>query len=143
MPSLQEKISQLMTQKKINAVDLERETGINKNTVYSILSGNSKNPSAHNLQLIAGALGVSLESILTDTDNTQFDALSGGLSNEQIKAFADSAIIATNIIMKKELHPSLNKLLSLIKEVYQYSIKVDPPCVDERFADWWIDRNKN
>ena len=66
MASLQVKISELMAQKKINAIDIEKETGLNRNTVYSIIAGNSKNPSAHNLQLIAQALGVTLESILID-----------------------------------------------------------------------------
>ncbi|HJD64513.1 MAG TPA: helix-turn-helix domain-containing protein, partial [Rickettsia endosymbiont of Sericostoma sp.] len=39
---------------------MEKKTGISRNTVYSILYGSSKNPSATNLQLIAKALDVNL-----------------------------------------------------------------------------------
>jgi len=139
MVSLQVKISELMTQKKINAIDIEKETGLNRNTVYSIVAGNSKNPSAYNLQLIAKALGVTLESILIDDEEIQISSL----SNQQMKAFADASSTTINIIIKKELNFPLSKLISIIKEVYQYALKADPPCVDDKFVDWLLDKYKN
>ena len=62
--------------KKINPVEIERKSGLSRNTVYSILAGNSKNPSAANLNLIAKALGVTLESILIDEGKIQISSLS-------------------------------------------------------------------
>jgi len=64
MTNLNKKLSQLMNQKNISAGDIEKTTGLNKNTIYSILTGHSKNPGVHNLQLIAKALNVTLESLL-------------------------------------------------------------------------------
>ena len=139
MASLQIKISELMAQKKINAVDIEKETGLNRNTVYSIVAGNSKNPSAHNLQLIASSLGVTLESILIDEESTPVT----DLSNEQMKAFASAAHTAIDTIISRKLNFPLPKLISIIKEVYQYALKSDPPCVDEKFADWLLDKYKH
>ena len=139
MAALQAKINELMTQKRISAVDIERETGLNRNTVYSILAGNSKNPSAYNLQLIAKALGVSLESILIDEEEIQINVL----SDEQMKAFADAAHATVKAIIESKLNFSLDKLTSIIKEVYQYALKSDPPCIDGRFIDWLLDKHKN
>jgi len=137
MANLQTKISQLMTEKKISAIDIEKGTGLNRNTVYSIVAGTSKNPTAHNLQLIAKALDVNLESILLDDEDMQFDSL----SHQQMQAFADAASAMIAIIIEKNGNFSLNKLISLIKEVYQYSIKIDPPSIDDRFIHWIVDKH--
>jgi transcriptional regulator with XRE-family HTH domain len=50
---LKDRLRELMSRKKINAAEIERRTGLNRNTVYSILGGHSKSPSMHNLQLLA------------------------------------------------------------------------------------------
>ena len=139
MANLQTKISELMTQKKINAIDIEKATGLNRNTVYSIIAGNSKNPSAYNLQLIATALGVTLESILIGEEEMQINSL----SDQQMKTFADATNATINIIIEKELNFPLCKLLSIIKEVYQYALKTNPPYVDNKFVDWLLDKHKN
>jgi transcriptional regulator with XRE-family HTH domain len=139
MSNLQAKINNLMSQKKMSAVDIEKETGINRNTVYSIITGTSKNPSANNLQLIAKALDVTLESILIDKDDIQIDSL----SNKQMQAFSEATRATIDAVTKRNLNFSLDKLIALIKEAYQYSIKVDPPCVDDRFIEWILDKYKN
>lgn len=139
MSSLPKKISQLMTSKKINAVDIERETGLNRNTVYSIVAGSSKNPSAQNLQLIAQALGVTLESILMDEEEMRINSL----SEQQMQAFAATTSATVNIIVANKLNFSLDKLISIIREVYKYTLKATPPSVDERFIDWLLDKYKD
>jgi len=138
MSSLPKTISQLMERKKINAIDIERETGLNRNTVYSIVGGSSKNPSAQNLQLIARALGVTLESILMDEEEVHINAL----SEQQMQAFAHTTTATINIIVTKQLNFSLDKLISIIKEVYKYTLKATPPSVDDRFIDWLLDKYK-
>ena len=138
MSSLPKTISQLMERKKINALDIERETGLNRNTIYSIVAGGSKNPSAQNLQLIAQALGVTLESILMDEEEVQINSL----SEQQMQAFAQTTNATINIIVAKQLNFSLDKLISIIKEVYKYTLKATPPSVDDRFIDWLLDKYK-
>jgi transcriptional regulator with XRE-family HTH domain len=139
MVTLQKKISHLMTERKINAIDIEKETGLSRNTVYSIIAGNSKNPSAYNLHLIATALGVTLESILIDEGEIPVT----NLSDEQMKAFAETAHVTVNTIISKKLSFPLPKLISIIKEVYQYALKSNPPCPDDKFADWLLDKYKH
>ena len=139
MGDIQQRITRLMSERKINAVDIEKETGLNRNTVYSILAGNSKNPSAYNLHLITTVLGVPLEAILIDEEITPVTIL----SNEQMKAFANATHITIDTIIAKKMNFPLTKLISIIKEVYQYALKSNPPEVDEKFADWILDKYKH
>jgi len=136
MTNLPVRLNQLMNQKNYNVVDIEKATGISRNTIYSILSGNSKNPGAQTLQLIATALDVSLESLLTGNKPTVFKTL----TIDQIKIFSDTAQIIANIAIEKKLKLSIETLNFLINEVYQYSIQTTTPCIDERFVHWVINK---
>ena len=136
MTKLRNKIRALMAQKDISAVKIEKTTGLNRNTVYSIIAGNSKTPSAQNLQLIAKALGVNLESLLFDEDKLMTDTLTA----EQIKIFCDTTNSITASILEKKIDITIEKLFALIKEVYQYSIEYEPPHIDEKFLKWTIDK---
>ena len=128
MANLQLKLSELMTQKNITISDIEKLTGLNKNTINSILTGASKNPTANTLRAIAKALDVSLEFILSDNE-INIDAL----DKNQMKIFSEVTSTTIDIIINKNLSFTIDKLNSLIKEIYQYSVKVDPPYIDERF----------
>lgn len=136
MTSLQSKLSEIMSQKKISAVEIEKSTGLNRNTIYSILAGNSKSPSAHNLQLIAKALDVSLEYLLIDKEEFKLDLL----NEEQITAFREATNFTINIILEKKINLSLDKLANIIKDVYQYSIKNNPPNFEHKFIDWILEK---
>jgi putative transcriptional regulator len=136
MANLQLKLSELMTQKNITISDIEKLTGLNKNTINSILTGASKNPTANTLRAIAKALDVSLEFILSDNE-INIDAL----DKNQMKIFSEVTSKTIDIIINKNLSFTIDKLNSLIKEIYQYSVKVDPPYIDERFIHWIIDKH--
>jgi len=116
--------------------DIEKLTGLNKNTINSILTGASKNPTANTLRAIAKALDVSLEFILSDNE-INIDAL----DKNQMKIFSEVTSKTIDIIINKNLSFTIDKLNSLIKEIYQYSVKVDPPYIDERFIHWIIDKH--
>ena len=136
MANLQLKLSELMTQKNVTISDIEKTTGLNKNTINSILTGASKNPTANTLRAIAKALDVSLEFILSD-DETNIDAL----NKDQMKIFSDVTSATINIIIDKDLSFTIDKLNSLIKEIYQYSVKINPPYIDDRFINWIVDKH--
>lgn len=136
MAHLHKKISQLMTEKNITATDIERITGINRNTVYSIVAGNSKNPSANNLQLIAKALDVNIDTFLSD----EFVPPAFNLSREELICYKETTTEVIGVILDKKININLLNLVSLIKEVYEYSLKSTPPNVDKRFIDWLIDK---
>ncbi len=135
MSNLQLKLSEIMTQKSVTVSDIEKTTGLNKNTINSILSGTSKNPSANTLRSIAKALDVSLESILSDEEiNVE------ALSKAQMQIYIEVTEATIKIITEKDFSFTIDKISSLIKEVFQYSIKIDPPYIDERFINWIVDK---
>ena len=136
MASLQLKLSELMTQKNVTISDIEKTTGLNKNTINSILTGASKNPTANTLRAIAKALDVSLEFILSD-DEMNID----GLNKDQMKIFSEVTSATINIIIDKELSFTIDKLNALIKEIYHYSVKINPPYIDDRFINWIVDKH--
>ncbi|MDP5021292.1 MAG: helix-turn-helix transcriptional regulator [Rickettsiaceae bacterium] len=138
MANIQLKLSELMTQQNVTTSDIEKTTGLNKNTINSILTGASKNPSANTLRSIAKALDVSLEFILSG-EEMDIDAL----NKDQMEIFSDVTNATINIIINKDLSFTIDKLNALIKEIYQYSIKINPPCIDERFIHWIIDKHKS
>ncbi|HJD56528.1 MULTISPECIES: helix-turn-helix domain-containing protein [unclassified Candidatus Tisiphia] len=133
MVNLQTKLNSLMIQKNINAVEIEKKTGISRNTVYSILYGSSKNPSATNLQLIAKALDVNLEALVVDNEaNLEV------MTVDQMKIFSKATSLTINILTEKNLNFSFGNLTALIKEVYEYALKKQ--SVDNTFIDWMIDK---
>ncbi|MCC8484116.1 MAG: helix-turn-helix transcriptional regulator, partial [Rickettsia endosymbiont of Labidopullus appendiculatus] len=126
-------LNSLMIQKNINAVEIEKKTGISRNTVYSILYGSSKNPSATNLQLIARALDVNLEALVVDNEvNLEV------MTVDQMKIFSKSTSVTINMLTEKNLNFSFTNLTALIKEVYEYSLKKQ--SVDNTFINWMIDK---
>ena len=135
MANLQLKLNELMTQKNISIADIEKTSGVNKNTINSILTGASKNPGANTLRSIAKALDVSLESLLSD-DEMNIE----GLSKDQMKVFTEVTNATINIIIDKDLSFTIDKLNALIKEIYQYSIKISPPYIDNNFINWIVDK---
>ena len=99
-----------MSRKKINAAQIERKTGLNRNTVYSILAGHSKSPNMHNLQLLAKVLDVNLEVL---TGNKEEDGNLEILTASQVKIFADITNMMTKIVIEQNINLSAGNLMVL------------------------------
>lgn len=134
MANLQLRLSELMTKKNITPTEIERKTGLNKNTITSILTGASRNPSANTLRSIATSLDVSLEFLLSD-NNINIDAL----TTEQLKLFSEVTTATVNFIIEEKVSFSFNKLVTVIKEVYDYTLKKQ--SVDKIFIDWTVGKH--
>ena len=136
MANLQLKLSELMNRKKVSVTEIEKTTGLNKNTINSILTGTSKNPSANTLRSIAKALDVSLESILSD-DEMNIDSL----TEAQMRIFSKVTDATINVVIEKNLNFTIDKLNMLIKEIYNYSTQSSPPNIDDKFIHWIVDKH--
>ncbi|MDX1916433.1 MAG: helix-turn-helix transcriptional regulator [Rickettsiaceae bacterium] len=137
MSSFQMKLSELMTQKNITAPEIERKTGLSKNTITSILNGTSLNPTANTLKAIARGLDVSLDYFLSfDTELTY-----KSLTKDQMSAWSQSTSHTINMIIERDLSFTFEKLQEIIREVYNYAIRVEPPIVDSRFIQYILDRH--
>lgn len=136
MTSLQEKINNLMSQKNMSAIDIERETGLNKNTIYSITSGASKNPSANTLRLLAKAFDIRLEDLISLDKTSQ----SGHqLSKEEMLTFSEATSTAIEALIQRKRKVSMSILQSIINDSYKYALEVRPPSVDIRYLNHILD----
>jgi transcriptional regulator with XRE-family HTH domain len=84
-------------QKELKSEVMFKEIHPLRNTINSILTGASKNPTANTLRAIAKALDVSLEFILSD-EEMNID----GLNKDQMKIFSEVTSATINIIIDKE-----------------------------------------
>ena len=64
-----------------------------------------------------------------------------GLNKDQMKIFSEVTSATIDIIINKDLKFMIDKLHVLIKEIYQYSVKINPPFIDERFINWIVDKH--
>ena len=134
MANLQLRLSELMSRKNITPTEIEKKTGLNKNTITSILTGASKNPSANTLRSIATSLDVSLEFLLSD-NNINIDAL----TTEQLQLFSEVTTATVNFIIEEKISFSFSKLMAVIKEVYDYTLKKQ--SIDKIFIDWTVGKH--
>ncbi|HJD59297.1 MAG TPA: helix-turn-helix transcriptional regulator [Rickettsia endosymbiont of Omalisus fontisbellaquei] len=137
MTNLKTKINKIMTQRKISATDIEKATGLSRNTVTSILNGNSKNPGILTIQQLAKALNVKVESLISDEKEIQLDIL----EPDQIKLFAEVTTLIANIILEKNIRLSMHKISSIIQEVYDCAFKGKSLEVQKHFAEYLIDNH--
>ena len=134
MANLQLRLSELMSRRNITPTEIEKKTGLNKNTITSILTGASKNPSANTLRSIATSLDVSLEFLLSD-NNINIDAL----TTEQLQLFSEVTTATVNFIIEEKISFSFSKLMAVIKEVYDYTLKKQ--SIDKIFIDWTVGKH--
>jgi len=102
---------------------------------YTRFQNHSQQMRQNPLRGIAKALDVSLEFILSDEEMNIV-----GLNKDQMKIFSEVTSATINIIIDKELSFTIDKLNTLIKEIYQYSVKINPPFIDGRFINWIVDK---
>lgn len=136
MTSLQKKINNLMSQKNMSAIDIERETGLNKNTVYSITTGASKNPSASTLMLLSKALNISLEDLVLNSEGSSKEKT---LSKQEMLAYAEATSTLVESIIKRKREVTMSRLLTIINDSYKYALEVNPPSVDMRYLNHILD----
>ena len=134
MANLQLRLSELMSRRNITPTEIEKKTGLNKNTITSILTGASKNPSANTLRSIATSLDVSLEFLLSD-NNINIDVL----TTEQLQLFSEVTTATVNFIIEEKISFSFSKLMAVIKEVYDYTLKKQ--SIDKIFIDWTVGKH--
>lgn len=145
--ALQNQIKTRMHAKALSIAALEREAGLKVNAVRNILSGQSKKPSAETLQAVANVLECSVRDLLEkDISNISLTPHVTKNSEEALhewipKLFDDCVQVVQGVIDSKKYIPSAEEMFFLVKEVYFYSLDKNAMQVDQKFAEWFIDRN--
>lgn len=156
MPSyLQQQIQTRMEAKKLTITALERESGLNRNGVWYILRGFSKNPRAESLKAIAEVLECTVDDLLGPREDNAV-ALAATLPSKSYKldkkSYRDAAIKenhkwdeklyqdATKLVSKaiadRKLDLKLRQIIALISETYKYSVAKPSDKADKDFVNW-------
>jgi transcriptional regulator with XRE-family HTH domain len=145
--------STLRTQIKnrIEAMDtnvraLERKAGLNVGTINNILNGASANPTAETLNAIANTFDCSIDSLLgradpqSSTDTRPIaESFQGFTWNSHL--FSSIVVALNKQLEDKNLSISSEKALSIIHEVYLYSLKKHKEEADESLIEWLLDKS--
>jgi transcriptional regulator with XRE-family HTH domain len=130
---IKDNITRLLKERNWKVADLENKIGQGR-PVKNILSGTSKNPTIEILRLIAQAFNVEIQDLL--------------IPEEEIEPVNLPLLSNTYAAVIKEIEPfsqsitfTHNNVILLVKEVYEYSLKLQLNSADANFIRWLIQRH--
>ena len=134
--ALQHKIRTYLTTHKLSVAGFERDAGLKTNVARNILRGQSKRPTGETLQAIAKAMGCTVQDLLNG--KTEPDSSSILLENPELlmKALESTLKIAS----EKKYTLKIKQALLIAEQVYGFSLKKNPPIVDESFVEWLFEQ---
>lgn len=138
--ALQKNLKHYLDTTGLSVAALERKAGLKLNVARNILRGQSKKPSADNLQAISSVMGCTVQDLL-------------GVKGEPLKAEPkDSPIVERPDLLNEALAAVLQaaqdkgyeltvqQTLLILEEVYSYAVKKDTPGVDKDFVEWFMEK---
>jgi transcriptional regulator with XRE-family HTH domain len=128
--AIKNNINRLLKERDWRVGHLEKKLGSTR-AVTNILRGRSKNPTIDVLYSIAKAFNVEIQELIVEPTS---------LPSVNISLFSDtcSKVIKEIQELPEGLNISHNNLLSLIKESYEYSKKLNIEQADTNFIKWII-----
>lgn len=135
--NLSDIVNYLMRIKNKTPIIIEKETGLNQNTIYSITAGKNHNPSLSTLKLLALGLEVGVERFITNDYSDEEDEK---LSFDKMRAFVDTASATIQKLEEMNKNITMHQMLKLINDFYEYSIGVEPPSVDTRYINHMLEK---
>jgi transcriptional regulator with XRE-family HTH domain len=127
-------INRLLKEKNWKISEAEKRLGSSR-ALTSILRDKSKNPTIEVLESIANAFNVDIEEIITEP------ALTG---KTNVKLFKNVCCTVLDEIDKSEyFSPSYVSIISIIKEIYEYSMHLNLEEADTNFVKWTISKYYN
>lgn len=141
MSNLKVVVSDLMKKQDKSALIIEKETGLNRSTTYSIANGTCDNPNLSTLKLLAQGLNVPVQALIAkDYTNDDEEAYYEKLSFLEMKAFMETGTATVDKLEEIQVNLTMNQLLQLVSDLYQYAIGVEPPSVDKRYIDHMVEK---
>lgn len=138
-------IKRRMIAKSLNIQSLEKKAGLKISAVRNILNGTSKKPNVFTLYAIAEALDCSildlLGSGLSPNAPTSFNEGPNASKKWDADLFAQIVNVVRKAYEERNGTLSSDKALSMIQEIYYYSLNKNEPQVDQNFSQWIIDKN--
>ena len=136
---IKEKIKELMMEKNYNINSLALNCGLNSSALRMLYSGVTKSPSFDTIYKIATFFDCSIDELIGRSNYTVIeDKQDFTWDDQKYKEITD---IAYPYIVEKNYKTTYNKVMSLTKEAYIFSMKSNNGIVDERIVKWVVDKN--
>ena len=126
---LQHNLVRLLEQREIDPFSLDRKAGINKGTVYNILKGRSKRPSADTLQAIADVFGITIKDLYEKEPENL-----APLNADQFKLLTAISEHVSKEVALQGYRLTYSEYCTIIHEVFKYAPDAEKP--DRKFVSW-------
>lgn len=146
--SLKHKLEEILREKHLSAIELEKLAGLNAYAVRNILLGRSQKPNVHTVKAIADVLGCSIEELL---EETQINSPSKSSSEkkestsptpiENPDLFVEATRIVMNLAKEKKQFLTIAQAFKVIQGVYAFTLKKNFSEPDQDFAEWLLEQN--
>jgi transcriptional regulator with XRE-family HTH domain len=131
---LKDNIETLIEKNDYRVSKVEELARLKHGNISNILSGRSKKPSAEILLSIAKVFGVTVEDLFRNKEISP----TTHLSSNEISLFLDIVIYLSNKIESLNIKIYYQDLISMINEIFEYSIGNKDYELDKKFIDWYI-----
>lgn len=126
-------INKLLEKKQWTIHDAEKRMKTTSRPLQNIMRGASKNPTIESLRLISDVFNVEVQDLLIDDSNK---------SSVNLKLLADSyKKVIKELDVLSHIDITHNTVISIVKEVYDYSVNLKIDNADTNFTKWLIQNN--
>jgi transcriptional regulator with XRE-family HTH domain len=133
--TIKSNINRLLKERSWKVADLENKIGRGR-PVHNILNGSSKNPTIEILKLIAQAFNIEIQDLLIEQDDIRS-------VNLPLLSDTYAKVIQEIDHLSKSITFTHNNVMLLVKETYEYSLKLKLECADVNFIKWLIQKHYN
>lgn len=131
---LKDNIETLIEKNDYRVSKVEELAGLKHGNISNILSGRSKKPSAEILLSIAKVFGVTVEDLFQNKGINS----AKHLSSNEISLFLDIVMYLSNKIEPLNVKIYYQDLISMITEIFEYSVENKDYELDTKFIDWYV-----
>ena len=131
--AIKDNINRLLKERSWKVADLENKIG-HCRPVKNILNGSSKNPTIEILKLIAQAFNVEIQDLLIEQENIKS-------VNLPLLLDAYTKVIQEIEPLSKSITFTHNNVMTVVKETYEYSLKLKLDHADINFIRWIIQQH--
>lgn len=130
--AIKNNINRLLGERTWRVADLDHKIGHGR-SVKNILNGSSKNPTIEILKSIAHAFNVEIQDLLVEQENIES-------VNLPLLSDTYSKVIQAIETLPKSIVFTHSNVTLLVKETYEYSIKLKLAGADTNFIKWLIQK---
>ena len=133
------KLKGLIEEQSLSIQGLEKKAGLKIHAVRNILTGQTKRPSAETLLAVSRVLNCSIGELLDEETPAK-------KNHPNVTEFENLDLLMKVLIFivsyyKNHSEPLTNQVLfQVADQIYSYSFKNNKGLLDERFAQWLLDR---